>query len=103
MALSTCHLELRPRSCGDDGGCGLASFHVTAITDFSRDGNRASLISAVPVAGVPRLWRNYVPKSMKVSAGSTTRKGNSKVSEQMLAMLIQVSSCNFLELLRTVV
>lgn len=58
VALSSCQLQLQS---------GVpASFHVSAVTDFTRDGNRASLIGALPGAGAPRLWRNYIPTSLKV-------------------------------------
>lgn len=65
LALSACQVELRAHGCGD-GSCGQASFFVTAVTDFTRDGNRPSVISVLPAPGAPRLWRNYVPKSLKV-------------------------------------
>lgn len=66
MVLSACLVELRPTACGD-GSCGRASVLVTAVTDFTRDGNRPSLIGALPGPGAPRLWRSYVPTPLKVS------------------------------------
>lgn len=66
MALSTCHVELRPGACGE-GGCGRAEVLVTAVTDFTQDGNRHSLIGVLPGPGAPRLWRTYVPMSLRVS------------------------------------
>ncbi|XP_034534029.1 von Willebrand factor D and EGF domain-containing protein isoform X3 [Notolabrus celidotus] len=66
VVLSACQVELRPDSCGD-GSCGQASFFVTAVTDFTRDGNRASLIGVLPGGSAPRLWRNYIPTSFKVT------------------------------------
>ncbi|XP_074520455.1 von Willebrand factor D and EGF domain-containing protein [Halichoeres trimaculatus] len=66
VALSACQTELQPNSC-KDGSCGSASFFVTAVTDFTRDGNRPSLIGVTPGTGAPRLWRNYVPTSLKVT------------------------------------
>ncbi|XP_069019839.1 von Willebrand factor D and EGF domain-containing protein [Embiotoca jacksoni] len=65
VALSACRVELLPNPCSD-GSCGRAKFSVTAVTDFTRDGNRPSLIGAVPGPGAPRLWRSYVPTSLKV-------------------------------------
>ncbi|XP_023151416.2 von Willebrand factor D and EGF domain-containing protein isoform X1 [Amphiprion ocellaris] len=65
VALSACRVELQPNTCSD-GGCGRAKFLVTAVTDFTRDGNRPSLIGASPGPGAPRLWRSYIPTSLKV-------------------------------------
>lgn len=66
LALSACQVQLRPSRCSA-GGCGRAVFSATAVTDFARDGNRPSVISVSPSHGAPRLWRNYVPDSVKVS------------------------------------
>lgn len=66
MALSACQVELQPSACRD-GSCAQATFILTAVTDFTRDGNRHSLIGAMPGPGAPRLWRSYVPNSLKVS------------------------------------
>uniref|UniRef100_A0A7N6BSJ4 Uncharacterized protein n=1 Tax=Anabas testudineus TaxID=64144 RepID=A0A7N6BSJ4_ANATE len=64
VALSTCQVELRPNACSD-GSCGRATFLVTAVTDFTRDGNRVSLVGALPRPNAPRLWRSYIPTSLK--------------------------------------
>ncbi|XP_073318213.1 von Willebrand factor D and EGF domain-containing protein [Pagrus major] len=66
VALSACQVELRPNACSD-GSCGRAAFFVTAVTDFTRDGNRPSLIGVLPGHSAPRLWRNYNPTSLKVT------------------------------------
>lgn len=63
VALSACQVELQPNACSA-GSCGRASFAVTAVTDFTRDGNRPSLVGIVPAPGAPRLWRNYVPTAL---------------------------------------
>ncbi|RVE75075.1 hypothetical protein OJAV_G00013190 [Oryzias javanicus] len=65
VVLSACQVEIQPTACSE-GSCGRASFFVTAVTDFTRDGNRPSLVSALPGPGAPRLWRSYVPTSFKV-------------------------------------
>uniref|UniRef100_A0A8C5AK03 von Willebrand factor D and EGF domain-containing protein n=1 Tax=Gadus morhua TaxID=8049 RepID=A0A8C5AK03_GADMO len=67
VALSTCQLALTPSSCTDAGCGGRASFTLTAVTDFTRDGNRPSLVSAGPAPGAPRLWRNYVSPPLRVT------------------------------------
>ncbi|XP_068575499.1 von Willebrand factor D and EGF domain-containing protein [Cebidichthys violaceus] len=66
VALSACQVELQPNACRE-GSCGRAAVFVTAVTDFTRDGNRPSLIGVLPGPGAPRLWRSYVPKSLKVT------------------------------------
>ncbi|XP_019957821.2 von Willebrand factor D and EGF domain-containing protein [Paralichthys olivaceus] len=65
VALSACQVELQTTACSN-GSCGR-TFFVTAVTDFTRDGNRPSLIVALPAPSAPRLWRNYVPVSLKVT------------------------------------
>ncbi|XP_057686105.1 von Willebrand factor D and EGF domain-containing protein isoform X1 [Corythoichthys intestinalis] len=66
VVVSTCQVLLRSTACSE-GSCGQASFFVTAVTDFTRDGNRISLISSLPENGAPQLWRSYIPKSLKVT------------------------------------
>ncbi|XP_034465210.1 von Willebrand factor D and EGF domain-containing protein isoform X3 [Hippoglossus hippoglossus] len=65
VALSACQVEVQTTACSN-GSCGR-SFFVTAVTDFARDGNRPSLIGALPGPSAPRLWRNYIPVSLKVT------------------------------------
>ncbi|XP_068165646.1 von Willebrand factor D and EGF domain-containing protein isoform X2 [Antennarius striatus] len=66
VALSTCQVMLHPHTCSH-GSCGRAAVILTAVTDFTRDGNRPSLISILPGSSAPRLWRSYIPKPMKVT------------------------------------
>ncbi|XP_076013749.1 von Willebrand factor D and EGF domain-containing protein isoform X2 [Genypterus blacodes] len=66
VALSACQVDLQPTSCSNSG-CGQATFFVSAVTDFTRDGNRPSLIAALPSPTAPRLWRSYVPTSLTVT------------------------------------
>ncbi|KAM3857261.1 von Willebrand factor D and EGF domain-containing protein [Diretmus argenteus] len=66
VALSACQVELRPTVCSG-GSCGRATLVLAATTDFTRDGNRPSLIGALPGPIAPRLWRNYIPTSLKVT------------------------------------
>ncbi|CAB1328017.1 unnamed protein product, partial [Coregonus sp. 'balchen'] len=66
MALSTCQVELQPTAaCSRSQGCAWASLTLTAVTDFTRDGNRPSLLSATPRSDAPRLWRRYSPTPLK--------------------------------------
>ncbi|KAK1802432.1 hypothetical protein P4O66_022091 [Electrophorus voltai] len=66
VALSSCRLELASQACSG-GVCARAAVALTAVTDFTRDGNRASLLSARPAGGSPRLWRGYAPTPVKVT------------------------------------
>ncbi|XP_077369199.1 von Willebrand factor D and EGF domain-containing protein isoform X1 [Festucalex cinctus] len=66
VALSACQVQLRPTACSE-GSCGQTSFFITAVTDFARDGNRISLISFLPDDSASRLWRSYIPTSLKVT------------------------------------
>uniref|UniRef100_A0A3B4EI62 Uncharacterized protein n=1 Tax=Pygocentrus nattereri TaxID=42514 RepID=A0A3B4EI62_PYGNA len=66
VALSSCQLELVSQQCLD-GACAHGSVTVTAVTDFSRDGNRPSLLTARPAGVGPRLWRGYTPTAMQIS------------------------------------
>ncbi|XP_077583402.1 von Willebrand factor D and EGF domain-containing protein isoform X1 [Stigmatopora nigra] len=66
VVVSTCQVQLSSTACSV-GSCGQASFFITAVTDFTRDGNRISLISLMPEHGAPQLWRSYIPKSLKVT------------------------------------
>ncbi|XP_028837191.1 von Willebrand factor D and EGF domain-containing protein isoform X2 [Denticeps clupeoides] len=66
IALSLCHLDLLPTPCGANG-CARGTMLLTAVTDFTRDGNRASLISGQPTQTGPRLWRSYTPTPLKVT------------------------------------
>ncbi|XP_047211508.1 von Willebrand factor D and EGF domain-containing protein isoform X2 [Girardinichthys multiradiatus] len=65
VVLSACQVEIQPETCSG-GTCGSATFVLTAVTDFTRDGNRLSLVSALPGPSAPRIWRSYTPTSLKV-------------------------------------
>lgn len=66
VALSSCHVELMSQPCRNNV-CAQGTVTVTAVTDFTKDGNRVSLLSAQPAQGSPRLWRGYNPTALKVS------------------------------------
>ncbi|KAJ8349717.1 hypothetical protein SKAU_G00248470 [Synaphobranchus kaupii] len=66
IALSECQVDLQPTACRE-GSCARATLLLTAVTDFTRDGNRASLLSAQPARDSPRIWRGYAPQPLKVT------------------------------------
>ncbi|KAJ8253145.1 hypothetical protein GJAV_G00209620 [Gymnothorax javanicus] len=65
IALSECQVDLQPTTCRP-GSCASAAVLLTAVTDFTRDGHRSSLLSAQPARDSPRLWRGYTPEPLKV-------------------------------------
>ncbi|KAJ8003645.1 hypothetical protein DPEC_G00150480 [Dallia pectoralis] len=68
MALSACHVSLQPtNACSRSEGCARAVLVLTAVTDFTRDGNRQSLLTATTGRDAPRLWRGYTPTPIKVT------------------------------------
>ncbi|KAI7791232.1 von Willebrand factor D and EGF domain-containing protein [Triplophysa rosa] len=66
VALSSCHVELVSQPCRNNV-CAQGTVTVTAVTDFTKDGNRVSLLSAQPAQGSPRLWRGYNPTALKIT------------------------------------
>lgn len=66
VALSSCSVELMSQPCRNNV-CAQGTVTLTAVTDFTRDGNRASFLSSHPTEGSPRLWRGYNPPALKVS------------------------------------
>ncbi|KAA8579664.1 hypothetical protein FQN60_006757 [Etheostoma spectabile] len=75
VALSACQVELQTDACSG-GSCGRTTFLLTAVTDFTRDGNRASLIGVLPGPSAPRLWRSYVPTSLRINCAVRRRYEN---------------------------
>ncbi|MCI4393443.1 hypothetical protein PGIGA_G00157330 [Pangasianodon gigas] len=85
VALSSCHIELESRVCEEhvceggvcsdgvckegvckDGVCARGVVTLTAVTDFTRDGNRASELRVKPSDTAPLLWREHTPVTLKV-------------------------------------
>uniref|UniRef100_A0A8C4S8H6 Si:ch211-246m6.5 n=1 Tax=Erpetoichthys calabaricus TaxID=27687 RepID=A0A8C4S8H6_ERPCA len=66
VALSTCHVDLQQAPCMGNS-CASAVLTLTAVTDFTRDGNRASYIKATTDKHGHFLWKNYIPDVIKVS------------------------------------
>ncbi len=66
VALSSCSVELLSQPCRNSV-CAQGTVTLSAVTDFTRDGNRVSFLSTQPAEGSPRLWRGYNPPALKVS------------------------------------
>ncbi|KAK1165764.1 hypothetical protein AOXY_G14381 [Acipenser oxyrinchus oxyrinchus] len=65
IALSACQVDLEQTPCTGDS-CASASLFLMAVTDFTRDGNRASHITVEPAKDSPLLWKGYTPSPVKV-------------------------------------
>ncbi|NWV26697.1 VWDE protein, partial [Origma solitaria] len=66
IALSACQVDLLQEPCSGSS-CAAATVTVTAVTDFTQDGNRVSRISAEPAAPRDVLWRAYTFRDVKVT------------------------------------
>ncbi|XP_054547891.1 von Willebrand factor D and EGF domain-containing protein [Talpa occidentalis] len=66
LALSSCHVDLRPTSSCANGTCSLAFVHYTAVADFSQDGDRVTSIVVEPIVNEDFLWNSYIPDSIQI-------------------------------------
>ncbi|XP_058617446.1 von Willebrand factor D and EGF domain-containing protein isoform X2 [Onychostoma macrolepis] len=66
VALSSCSVELLSQPCRNSV-CAQGTVTLSAVTDFTRDGNRVSFLSTQPAEGSPRLWRGYNPPALKIT------------------------------------
>ncbi|XP_059425349.1 von Willebrand factor D and EGF domain-containing protein-like isoform X2 [Carassius carassius] len=66
VALSSCSVELLSQPCRNSV-CAQGTVTLSAVTDFTRDGDRVSFLSTQPAEGSPRLWRGYNPPALKIT------------------------------------
>ncbi|CAH6778303.1 Vwde [Phodopus roborovskii] len=66
LALSSCHVDLHQNSSCDEGICSHAVVYYTAVTDFSRDGERITDIIVEPIISDDFLWDRYIPDSIQI-------------------------------------
>uniref|UniRef100_S4R7D9 von Willebrand factor D and EGF domains n=1 Tax=Petromyzon marinus TaxID=7757 RepID=S4R7D9_PETMA len=66
VALSSC-LVLLPLGPCAGGSCSRATVYVTAIVDFTRDGDRDSFVSVEPLGVSDFLWSGYAPPPVQVT------------------------------------
>ncbi|KAG8519882.1 von Willebrand factor D and EGF domain-containing protein, partial [Galemys pyrenaicus] len=66
LALSSCHVDLHQTPSCANGTCSLAFVHYTAVTDFSRDGDRVTSIVVEPIVNEDFLWNSYIPDSIQI-------------------------------------
>ncbi|XP_021574082.1 von Willebrand factor D and EGF domain-containing protein [Carlito syrichta] len=70
LRLSSCHVDLHQASSCANGTCGHAFVYYTAVTDFSRDGDRVTDIVVLPIVKEDFLWNNYIPDSIQICFSS---------------------------------
>ncbi|PNI57873.1 VWDE isoform 3 [Pan troglodytes] len=66
LALSSCHVDLLQTSSCANGTCSHTFVYYTAVTDFSRDGDRVTNIVVQPIVNEDFLWNNYIPDSIQI-------------------------------------
>uniref|UniRef100_F7GZA7 von Willebrand factor D and EGF domains n=1 Tax=Callithrix jacchus TaxID=9483 RepID=F7GZA7_CALJA len=66
LALSSCHIDLHQTSSCANGTCSHAFVYYTAVTDFSRDGDRVTSIVVQPIVNEDFLWNSYTPDSIQI-------------------------------------
>ncbi|XP_069504725.1 von Willebrand factor D and EGF domain-containing protein isoform X2 [Ambystoma mexicanum] len=66
VVLSTCQVALRQMYCLN-GTCSHANLLFTAVTDFARDGDRATHIAIDPIISDNFLWNGYAPKGIQIT------------------------------------
>uniref|UniRef100_A0A2K6PUY3 von Willebrand factor D and EGF domains n=1 Tax=Rhinopithecus roxellana TaxID=61622 RepID=A0A2K6PUY3_RHIRO len=66
LALSSCHVDLHQTSSCANGTCSHTFVYYTAVTDFSRDGDRVTNIVVQPIVNEDFLWNNYIPDSIQI-------------------------------------
>ncbi|XP_034030211.1 von Willebrand factor D and EGF domain-containing protein [Thalassophryne amazonica] len=65
LSLSSCVVDLSQGSC-KDGVCSQALIYFSPVTDFLKDGDRATQISVKPVVTQNSLWNGYSPEPAQI-------------------------------------
>ncbi|KAM4029059.1 von Willebrand factor D and EGF domain-containing protein isoform 3-T3 [Anomaloglossus baeobatrachus] len=66
LALSSCEVDLLQSSC-QNGTCGQAALHYTAVMDFVSDGDRVTSIGVDPIVSSNFLWNGYVLEPVQIT------------------------------------
>ncbi|XP_041845055.1 von Willebrand factor D and EGF domain-containing protein [Melanotaenia boesemani] len=65
LSLSSCEVDL-PQDLCRNGVCSQARMHFSPITDFVKDGERATQISVKPIVTKNFLWNGHSPESIQI-------------------------------------
>ncbi|XP_069815448.1 von Willebrand factor D and EGF domain-containing protein isoform X1 [Dendropsophus ebraccatus] len=66
LALSSCEVNLLQSGC-QNGTCGQAALHYTAVMDFATDGDTVTSIEVDPIASSSFLWNGYTPDPVQIT------------------------------------
>ncbi|XP_052350176.1 von Willebrand factor D and EGF domain-containing protein-like isoform X1 [Oncorhynchus keta] len=67
VVLSSCRVDLSQSLGCRNGVCSQALVHLSAVTDFIRDGDRTIQISVNPIVTSNFLWSGYTPQSVQIT------------------------------------
>uniref|UniRef100_A0A8C7VI34 von Willebrand factor D and EGF domains n=1 Tax=Oncorhynchus mykiss TaxID=8022 RepID=A0A8C7VI34_ONCMY len=67
VVLSSCRVDLSQSLGCRNGVCSQALVHLSAVTDFLRDGDRTTQISVNPIVTSNFLWSGYTPQSVQIT------------------------------------
>ncbi|XP_045075789.1 von Willebrand factor D and EGF domain-containing protein-like [Coregonus clupeaformis] len=67
VVLSSCQVDLSQSLGCRNGVCSQALVHLSAVTDFLRDGDRTTQISVKPIVTSNFLWSGYTPQSVQIT------------------------------------
>uniref|UniRef100_A0A4W5N6G8 VWFD domain-containing protein n=1 Tax=Hucho hucho TaxID=62062 RepID=A0A4W5N6G8_9TELE len=67
VVLSSCRVDLSQSLGCRNGVCSQSLVHLSAVTDFLRDGDRTTQISVNPIVTSNFLWSGYTPQSVQIT------------------------------------
>uniref|UniRef100_A0A8C7NWK8 von Willebrand factor D and EGF domains n=1 Tax=Oncorhynchus mykiss TaxID=8022 RepID=A0A8C7NWK8_ONCMY len=67
VVLTSCRVDLSQSLGCRNGVCSQALVHLSAVTDFLRDGDRTTQIFVKPIVTSNFLWSGYTPQSVQIT------------------------------------